>query len=652
MRPRSPQQDAHTSNKVSQRRAIVHRLWSIVRPGRVVVALVLAGVIVAGFMVVSGRASALGFHWPESLTRIFASKTTARTAPAARTVSAPVVKPMAPSVATTIVNYDFNSGTTFATLAPSLASGVTSTASSTEAFATVGGAASGANAFTSNATAGNAITMANSSGTNTRYYQFQLGGASLSSYTGYKVYAQGQRSATGATTATLAYSTDGTTFTNFGTTQSPGNGSFAELQYDVSAITAINSQSNVYFRILVSGASATGTFRMDNFQVQATLVAGGTPTKLAISSISPISPTAGSGFNVTVQSQDGTSAQANVVATTAFTLSNTLGGTIGGTTTGSITAGTSSIVVSGVTLSTAATGVTLTATRTSGDTLTAGTSALFNVLAAADHISFVGVPSTGAVNGPLTTFTVEARRPDNSVDTTYTGNVVITKATGSGALSGTTTKPSVAGVATFNNLQFDAADTYTLHADSSTFSQITSGNIVVIDTTLASDFFRSRTTGSWATPGTWESSHDGSTNWITATLAPDNNANTITVRNTHTVTVDSAVSADQLTVDSGGQITIASTFALTLTNGTGTDLTVNGTVLNSGTFTISSSTWAVNAGGTFIQNTTTGISGALAVATLDAASTFIYRGSSTVNVTPSISARTYGNLSFESTSGS
>jgi hypothetical protein len=379
---------------------------------------------------------------------------------------------------------------------------------------------------------------------------------------------------------------------------------------------------------------------------------GGTATKLAVTSISPTSPTAGSGFNVTVQSQDGSSVASNVTLSTGFTLSNTGGGTIGGSTTGTITAGTSSIVVTGVTLSSADTGVTLTATRTSGDALTAGTSAPFNVLAAADHIAFVGVPSTGAVNGNLATFTVEARRPDNSVDTTYTGNVVITKATGSGSLSGTTTKAAVAGVATFNDLQFNAADTYTLNANSSTFTQITSGNIVVTDTTIASDFFRSLTSGNLATPATWESSHDGTTGWITATLAPDSTANTITIRTGHTVTVAASVSLDQTTVDSGGQITINSGQTLTVANGTGVDWSINGTALNTGTLTIgASATWAVGTGGTFIHNAISGIATPLASATLDAGSSFIYRGSSTLNVTPSVSGRTYGSLSFESTSG-
>jgi hypothetical protein len=103
-------------------------------------------------------------------------------------------------------------------------------------------------------------------------------------------------------------------------------------------------------------------------------------TKLAVVSISPASPVAGQPFSVTVQAQDASNQPANVVAATGISLSAT-GSTIGGTTTGTIPAGQNSVTISGVTLSPAATGVTITATRTSGDNLTAGTSAPFNVQA-------------------------------------------------------------------------------------------------------------------------------------------------------------------------------------------------------------------------------------------------------------------------------
>lgn len=171
----------------------------------------------------------------------------------------------------TIVNYDFNAGTSYPTLTPTLASGVTATASSTQAFTTFGGTATAAGAFTNNATAGQALAMADSSGTNTKYFQFDIGG--VSTFSKYKIYFQTQRSGTGATTATVAYSSTGCagTFTNFGTTQTVAT-AFATSTptvIDLSAVSALDNQANVCFRVLAGGASGTGTLRLDNFQIQA-----------------------------------------------------------------------------------------------------------------------------------------------------------------------------------------------------------------------------------------------------------------------------------------------------------------------------------------------------------------------------------------------
>ena len=171
---------------------------------------------------------------------------------------------------------------------------------------------------------------------------------------------------------------------------------------------------------LTSGTQYFGLGKDNGFKSEA--------TKLVITAISPATPSATDAFNVTVQSQDAYNFPAPVVAGTAFSFTtNGNAGAIGGTTTGTILAGTNSITVTGVTLATAGTGVTLTATRTSGDTLTAGTSPTFTVLGAPTYLAFVGVPSTGNVGVNLTSFTVEVRRADNSVDTNYTGAVTITK---------------------------------------------------------------------------------------------------------------------------------------------------------------------------------------------------------------------------------
>jgi hypothetical protein len=173
------------------------------------------------------------------------------------------------------------------------------------------------------------------------------------------------------------------------------------------------------------------------------------------------------------------------------------------------------------------------------------------------------------------------------------------------------------------------------------------------DADTAGDY-RSAASGNWTSTATWETFNG--TSWVPAGATPTNTtAGVITIRSGHTVTISaSGLTYDQVVVDAGGQVMVAPTITSTVANGAGTDLVINGTWLNQGgTWTISSgATWSVGAGGTFIHNTSSGIATPLGNATFDAASNFIYRGSSTLTPATSTSGRTYGNLSFESTSGS
>ncbi|MFT3793882.1 T9SS sorting signal type C domain-containing protein [Flavobacterium sp.] len=114
-----------------------------------------------------------------------------------------------------------------------------------------------------------------------------------------------------------------------------------------------------------------------------------------------------------------------------------------------------------------------------GTTYTYGALTTFTTLQVANHLEFVGVPPSGNINTAISTFTVEARRADNSVDTNYTGNVTISKASGPGTLSGTLTVAAVAGVASFSTAQFDAIGTYTLSVASGALTPATSGNITI-----------------------------------------------------------------------------------------------------------------------------------------------------------------------------
>jgi endonuclease G, mitochondrial len=105
------------------------------------------------------------------------------------------------------------------------------------------------------------------------------------------------------------------------------------------------------------------------------------PTKLKITAISPVSPLINSSFSITVQAQDNSSMAQNVAVATTFNLTlNTGNGLLGGTMTGIIPAGANSVVVTGLTYNVEENGVSVTATRTTGDVLTAGNSNNFNVV--------------------------------------------------------------------------------------------------------------------------------------------------------------------------------------------------------------------------------------------------------------------------------
>ncbi len=90
----------------------------------------------------------------------------------------------------------------------------------------------------------------------------------------------------------------------------------------------------------------------------------------------------------------------------------------------------------------------------------------------------------------------------------------------------------------------------------------------------ATDYFQSRSSGNWNTTTTWESSATGlAGSWINATLTPTNVANTITILNTHTVTVTASVSVDQVVIQSGGMVDHTGG-TITVEDGTGDDIDI------------------------------------------------------------------------------
>ena len=91
--------------------------------------------------------------------------------------------------------------------------------------------------------------------------------------------------------------------------------------------------------------------------------------------------------------------------------------------------------------------------------------------------------------------------------------------------------------------------------------------------------FRTKLTGNWNNSNTWEEDTGGG---FAATLnTPTSASGAITIRNTHTVTITADITIDETTVQTGGVLSIDPTIKgsdvnVTINNGTGTDLSIDG----------------------------------------------------------------------------
>jgi hypothetical protein len=100
--------------------------------------------------------------------------------------------------------------------------------------------------------------------------------------------------------------------------------------------------------------------------------------------------------------------------------------------------------------------------------------------------------------------------------------------------------------------------------------------------------YRTVSSGDWSTVGAWER-YNGSS-WVAAVAAPTSAANAIAIRNGHSIEVTSGVTVDQFTIESGGNLIVASGVIFTVANGTGDDLTITGSMDNQGTIQFNGST--------------------------------------------------------------
>lgn len=171
------------------------------------------------------------------------------------------------------------------------------------------------------------------------------------------------------------------------------------------------------------------------------------------------------------------------------------------------------------------------------------------------------------------------------------------------------------------------------------------GNTGAVYTNAAAYFKSNVTTGTWATPASWQYSTDKVT-WSTSTVVPTSSALAITIQNGHTITVGASATAKNLTIDATGVLTVNSSFNISGTNtvkGTWNQTTTS-VLTNSGTLTFNSNS---------IYNNNVN-NGTIPIATWNSASNcniIGYTNSSPVNAVLGLN-QTFGNLTFNNAGSS
>jgi len=90
--------------------------------------------------------------------------------------------------------------------------------------------------------------------------------------------------------------------------------------------------------------------------------------------------------------------------------------------------------------------------------------------------------------------------------------------------------------------------------------------------------YQTLATGNWTSNTSWQR-HNG-TSWVNcdAGVYPTDTSGAITILNGHTITTNANISIDETTVASGGTLTVGSSTTLTVADGSGDDLTNNGSI--------------------------------------------------------------------------
>jgi len=170
--------------------------------------------------------------------------------------------------------------------------------------------------------------------------------------------------------------------------------------------------------------------------------------------------------------------------------------------------------------------------------------------------------------------------------------------------------------------------------------------------------YQSAASGTWATAATWQTWNGAA--WVTPGAGPTAANGVITILTGHTVTIGAAVSVDQVTINTGATVRWT-TGVLTIANGAGTDLIVNGTFIDestsNATFGGGAARWQLGANGTYIKRR----AGSAAVwrdnyeggmSTIPATSNWIIQKTLATNpVLTTVGGTYYGNLTIENQTG-
>jgi hypothetical protein len=166
--------------------------------------------------------------------------------------------------------------------------------------------------------------------------------------------------------------------------------------------------------------------------------------------------------------------------------------------------------------------------------------------------------------------------------------------------------------------------------------------------------YRSAASGNWGQAATWEVFAGGS--WIPAPVPPNAANGDVIIRTPNTITLAGSVSADQLTVDAGATLLLNAD--MTVSDGTGTDITINGTLNTGGNYIMSGTgSLSLGSGASILIGSPDGITSSGATGNIQTASrafsqdaNYTYNGTSS-QVTGSGLPSTVNDLTINNSSG-